>query len=74
MFFKLNLSLVLLYYAEASNEFAKPIFIHIIVLGNTAALKEKLQQWRAVGNTVSDLTGPRIQPQIFCSIDKCVTA
>ena len=30
------------------------------------------QRWRAVGNTVSDLTGPRFEPQTSCSRDKRV--
>ena len=33
-----------------------------------------LQQRRAVGNTVSDLTGPRFEPQTSCSKDERVTA
>ena len=37
------------------------------------SLDEMLQRWRAVGNTVSDLTGPRFKPQT-CSRDECVTA
>ena len=32
-----------------------------------------LQQWRAVGNTVTDLTGPRFTPQAFRSRDERVT-
>ena len=28
------------------------------------------QRWQAVGNTVSDLTGPRFEPQISCSRDE----
>ena len=41
--------------------------------GNTARFKEMLQRWRAVGNTVSDLTGPRFEPQTSRSKDKRVT-
>ena len=41
--------------------------------GNTAHF-EMLQRWRAVGNTVSDLTGPRFEPQIFRFKDERVTA
>ena len=33
-----------------------------------------LQRWRAVGNTVSDLTGPRFEPQTPRSRDERVTA
>ena len=32
------------------------------------------QRWRAVGSTVSDLTGPRFEPQTSRSRDECVTA
>ena len=42
--------------------------------GNTAPFKEMLQRWRAVGNTVSDLTGPRFEPQTSRSGDELVTA
>ena len=31
--------------------------------GNTAPFEETSQRWRAVGNTASDLTGPRFKPQ-----------
>ena len=43
-------------------------------LGNTALSEEMLQRWRAVGNSLSDLTGPRFEPQTSHSIDKRVTA
>ena len=33
-----------------------------------------LQRWRAVGNTVSDLTGPRFEPRTSRSKDERVTA
>ena len=33
-----------------------------------------LHRWRAVGNTVSDLTGTRFEPQISRSRDEHVTA
>ena len=42
--------------------------------GNTASFEEMSQQWRAVGNTVSDFTGPRIEPQTSRSRDEHVTA
>ena len=38
--------------------------------GNTALFEEMSQRWRAVGNTRSDLTGPRFEPQAFCSRDE----
>ena len=31
--------------------------------GNTASFEETSQRWRAVGNTESDLTGPRFEPR-----------
>ena len=34
---------------------------------NTVPLEEMSQQWQAVGNTVSDLTGQRFEPQTFRS-------
>ena len=36
--------------------------------------EEMSQRWRAVGSTVSDLTGPRFEPQTSRSRDECVTA
>ena len=38
--------------------------------GNTAPFEEMSQRWRAVGNTVSDLTGPRFEPQTSRSRDE----
>ena len=46
----------------------------VIAPGNTASFEEILQRWRAVGNTVSDLTSPRFEPQTSRSKDECVTA
>ena len=42
-------------------------------LGNTASFEEMLQRWRAVGNTVFDLTGPRFEFQTSRSRDERVT-
>ena len=42
--------------------------------GNTAPFEETSQRWRAVGNTVSDLTSPRFEPQTSRSKDEHVTA
>ena len=42
--------------------------------GNTAPFEEMTQRWRAVGNTLFDLTGPRFEPRTSCSRDKPVTA
>ena len=42
--------------------------------GNTASFEEMLQWWRAVGNAVPDLTGPRFEPQTSRSRDERVTA
>ena len=41
---------------------------------NVTLLEEVLQWWRAVGDTVSDLTDPRFKPQTSRSKDKRVTA
>ena len=70
---KSNLSLYSLYYAEACNELAGPISASLRP-GNTAPFKEMSQRWRAVGNTVSDLTGLRFEPQTSRSRDERVTA
>ena len=43
-------------------------------MGNTAPFEEMLQRWRVVGNTVSDLTGPRFEPQTSRYRDERVTA
>ena len=37
------------------------------------AFEEVSQRWRAVGNTVFDLTGPRFEPQTSHSRDERVT-
>ena len=42
--------------------------------GNTAPFEEMSQRWRAVGNTVFDLTGLRFEPQTSRSRDERVTA
>ena len=42
--------------------------------GNIVSFEDKSQRWRAVGNTVSDLTGPRFEPQTSRSRDQRVTA
>ena len=50
---------------------------HIRVIapaGNRALFEEKLQRWRAVSNTVSDLTGPRFEPQTSRLRDERVIA
>ena len=67
-----NLSLYSLYCAEECNEFTGPISASLRPR-NTAPLEEMLLQWRAVGNTVSDLTGPRYKPQTSRSRDEHVT-
>ena len=42
--------------------------------GNTASFEEMSRWWRAVGNTLSDLTGLRCEPQTSHSINEYVTA
>ena len=66
-----NLSLYSLYYAEACNEFAGPICA-LLRPGSTALFEERLQQWRAVCNTVSNFTSPRFEPQTYRSKDESV--
>ena len=70
---KANISLYSLYYAKSCSEFAEPISASLRP-GNTASFEEMLQLWRAVGNTVSNLTGPRFEPQTSHSRDERVTA
>ena len=69
---KSNLSLYSLKYAEACNELAGPISASLRP-DNTARFEEISQRWRAVGNIVSDLPGPRFELQTR-SRDERVTA
>ena len=46
----------------------------IATASNTAPFEEKLQRWRAVGNTMSDLIGLGFEPQSFRFTDERVTA
>ena len=66
-YFKSNVSLYSLYYAEVCNEFAKPISASLHP-GNTASLEEMLQRWQTVGNTCV-----RFEPQTFRSRDELAT-
>ena len=50
-----------MYYAESCNEFAG--FSSSLLHPGSASFVETSQRWRAVGNTVSDLTGPRFEAQ-----------
>ena len=68
-----NLSLNSLYDAKACKELAGPISMSLRP-GNTATFEEISQRWRAVGNTVSDLTGPRFEPWTSRSSDKHIIA
>ena len=70
---KLNLSLYLLYYVEAYNEIAGPIFASLRP-GNTVSFEEMLKRWRAAVNIMSDLTGPRFEIQTSCSRDERMSA
>ena len=50
---------------------------HLCVIapaGNTAPFEEMWQQWQAIGNTVSNLTGPRFEPQTSRFRDEHVIA
>ena len=62
-----------LYYAEACNELAGLISTTLRP-GSKPSFKEMSQRWRAIGNTVSDLTGPRFEPRTSRSRDKRITA
>ena len=55
------------------NEFAEPISFVKNRVACTAPSKEMSQPWQAVGNTLSDLTGPRFEPQNSRSRDERVT-
>ena len=58
-----------LYYAKACNEFEEPISTSS-PSDNIVLFQEMLQRWRAVGNTVSDLTDQKFGPQTFRPIDE----
>ena len=60
-------------YAEACNELAAPISASLRP-GNTSPFEEMSQRRRAVGNTVSDLIGPRFELQTSRSREERVTA
>ena len=62
-----------MYYAEASNELAGPISASLRP-GNTTSFEEMSQGWRAVANTMFDLTSLRFEPQTSRFKDKRVTA
>ena len=49
--------------------------LHVIApASNSAPFEEMLQQWRAVGNTVSDLNGQRFEARTSRSIAERATA
>ena len=62
-----------MYYAKACNKCAGPISASLRP-SNTAPFEEILQRWGAIGNTISDLTGPRFEPQTSSSRDKRIIA
>ena len=64
----------MLYYAEGCNEFAGAPNSVLLSPGNTAPFEVISQRWQTVGNTVSDLTGPRFEPQTSRSRDERVIA
>ena len=70
--FKSNLLLYSLIYAKACNKFVGSISASL-PLGSTASFEETSQRWRVVGNTVSNLTGPRFEPETSLSKDEHVT-
>ena len=57
--------------ALACDEFAGPIYASLRP-GNTASFEEMLQRLQTVDNTMSDLTGPRFEPQTSRSRDERV--
>ena len=61
---KIKSSLYSLYCAETFNEFTGPI-TSLRVAGNIALYEKISQRWRAVGNSLSNLTGPRFEPQTY---------
>ena len=75
IFFQINsnLSLHSRYYAEVCYELTGPIFVSLRM--QAIQLKKKILLLRqVVGNTVSDLTGPRLEPHISRSRYECFTA
>ena len=70
---KSNLSFYSLYYTKACNELSEPTPASLR-LGNTAPFEEMSHRWRAVGNTVSYLTGSKFEAQTSRFIDERVTA
>ena len=57
---KSNLSLYSLQHAKVCNKIAGPVSASLRP-GNIASFKEMSQQRQAVGNTASNLTGPRFE-------------
>ena len=70
---KSNLLLYSLYYAEARNELAGPI-VASLRPGKTPPFEAISQRWQTVGIAVSNLNGPRFEPQTSRSRDERVTA
>ena len=59
------------FYAKACSKFPGP-FSALLRPVNAAPSEEMLQQWRAVGNTEPNLTGPRFELHTYRSRDKSV--
>ena len=59
-------------FAEAHNKFAGPTYASLRP-NNTDSFKEMSLRWRAISNTMSDLSGPRLKSQTSFSKDKRVT-
>ena len=60
------------YYAKAFNEFAGLSPRHRP--GSAASFEEMSQRWQTNGNAVIDSTGPRFEPQTYCSRADRITA
>ena len=65
--------LLAVHYAEACNELAGTMYASLRP-GDTVPFQEMSQRWRAVGNAVHVLTGPRFESQTSRSREKRVTA
>ena len=70
---KSNLSLYSLQYAKECNKLAAPITASSRP-GDIGPFEETSQAWRAIGNTMYDLTGPRFETQTTRPRDERVTA
>ena len=52
----------------------RSLYLRVIALAGNTAFEEMSQQWRAVGNTVFDVSSPRFEPLTVHCRDKRVAA